>query len=58
MSDLNIFYGEMFNFVSFPLHGFTLVKKLRNFDFKIQSLKYFNKFRSKKVISDVMSNKV
>ena len=35
MSDLNIFYGEMFNFVSFPLHGFTLVKKLRNFDFKI-----------------------
>ena len=27
-------YGKMSDFVSFPLLGFTLVIKLRNFDFK------------------------
>ena len=34
MSDLNMSHGKMFDFVSFPLLGFTLVIKLRNFDFK------------------------
>ena len=35
MSDLNMSHGKMsdFDFVSFPLFGFTLVIKLRNFDF-------------------------
>ena len=32
-SDLNIFHWKMPDFVSFPLFRFTLVKKLRNFDF-------------------------
>ena len=34
MSDLNISNGKMSDFVSFPLFGFTLVIKLRNFDFE------------------------
>ena len=34
MSDLNKSYGKMSNFVSFPLFGFTLLIKLRNFDFE------------------------
>ena len=34
VSDLNMPYGKMSDFVSFPLFGFTLVIKLRNFDFK------------------------
>ena len=34
MSHLNIFHGNMSDFVSFPLFGFTLVIKLRNFDFQ------------------------
>ena len=34
VSDLNMPHGEMSYFVSFPLFGFTLVIKLRNFDFK------------------------
>ena len=34
MSDLNLFHGKMSDFVSFQLFGFTLVIKLRNFDFK------------------------
>ena len=34
MSDLNISHGKMSDFVSFPLFGFTLVIKLRNFDFE------------------------
>ena len=34
MSDLNMSYGKMSGFVSFPLLGFTLVVKLRNFDFE------------------------
>ena len=35
MSDLNMPLGKMSDFVSFPLLGFTLVIKLRNFDFDI-----------------------
>ena len=34
MSDLNMSLGKMSDFVSFSLFGFTLVKKLRNFDFE------------------------
>ena len=34
MSDLNISHGKMSDFVSFPFFGFTLVIKLRNFDFE------------------------
>ena len=33
-SDRNISHGKMANFVSFPLLCFTLVRKLRNFDFE------------------------
>ena len=33
-SNLNSPYGKMFDFVSFPLFGFTLVIKMRNFDFE------------------------
>ena len=32
--DLNVSHGKMSNFVSFPFLGFTLVIKLRNFDFE------------------------
>ena len=35
MSDLNMSHGKISDFVSFPLFGFTLVMKLRNFDFEI-----------------------
>ena len=31
---LNMSHGKMYDFVSFPLFRFTLVIKLRNFDFK------------------------
>ena len=34
MSDLNISFGKMSDFVSFPLFRFTLVIKLRNFAFE------------------------
>ena len=34
MSDLNTFYGKCLSFVSFPVFNFTLVMKLRKFDFK------------------------
>ena len=34
-SDLNMSHGKMSDFVSFPLFGFTLVIKLRNFDFEV-----------------------
>ena len=34
VSDLNIPNGIMSNFVSFPLFGFTLFAKLRDFGFK------------------------
>ena len=33
-SDLNMSHEKISNFVSFSLFGFTLVIKLRNFDFK------------------------
>ena len=32
-----MFHGKMSDFVSFPLFGFTLVKKLRNDDFESHS---------------------
>ena len=34
MSDMNMSHGKMSDFVSFPLLGFILVIKPRNFDFK------------------------
>ena len=34
MADLNISHGKFSDFVSFPLLGPTLAKKLRNFDFE------------------------
>ena len=34
MSDLNMPHEKMSDFISFPLFGFTLVIKLRNFDFE------------------------
>ena len=34
MSDLNMSHGKMFDFISFSLFGFTLVIKMRNFDFE------------------------
>ena len=33
VSDLNMSNGQMSDFVSFPLFSFTLVIKLRNFDY-------------------------
>ena len=33
-SDLNMTYRKMSDFVSFPMLGFTLVIKQRNFDFE------------------------
>ena len=42
VSDLNMSHGKMSDFVSFPLFRFTLVIKLRNFDFKgHQNIQYF-----------------
>ena len=32
-SDSNMLLGKMSDFLSFPLFGFTLVTKVRNFDF-------------------------
>ena len=40
VSNLNISYGKMSDFVSFPLFGFTLVIKVRNFDVKVQIMFY------------------
>ena len=34
MSDLNMSHGKISDFVSFPLLGFTLVIKLRSFEFE------------------------
>ena len=34
VSDLSMSHGKMSDFFSFPLFGFTLVMKLRNFDFE------------------------
>ena len=42
VSNLNMSHGKMFDFVSFPLLGFTLVLKLRNSILKvIEILQYF-----------------
>ena len=35
MSDLNMFYENVSDFVSFPMFGFALVIKLRSFDFEV-----------------------
>ena len=47
VSDLNMSHGKMFDFVSFPLFGFTLVIKLRNSEFESHwnILIYFDKKR-------------
>ena len=34
MLDLNMFYEKMTDFILFPLFRFTLIIKLRNFDFE------------------------
>ena len=34
-SDLNMSHGKMSDSVSYPLFGFTLVRKLRNTDLKV-----------------------
>ena len=46
-SDLNMPHEKMFDFVSFPMFGFILVIKLRNFDFESHgnSLIFFDKKR-------------
>ena len=56
ISDLNISHGKMSDFVSFPLFRFTLVIKLRNFNFE----SHRDTFLSKKTISDlnILSNSV
>ena len=36
MSDLNMARGKISDFFSFPLFGFTVAIKLRNFDFENQ----------------------
>ena len=45
MSNLNMSLGKMTDFVLFPLFGFTLVIKLRNFDFERHqnTLMFFDK---------------
>ena len=47
MSDLTMSYEKMSDFVSFALFGFTLVTKLKNFDFEshCDSLTFFDKKR-------------
>ena len=52
VSDLNMSHGKMFDFVSFPLFGFTLIIKLRNSDFESHwnTLIYFVK---KDMLSDL-----
>ena len=34
MSDLNMSHEKMSDFVSFPVFGYSLVKKMGNFDFE------------------------
>ena len=46
MSDLNMSHGKISDFVSFPLFGFTVIIKLRNFNFESHgntSLHFFKK---------------
>ena len=52
VSDLNMSHGKMSDFVSFPLFRFTLVIKLRNFDFK--GHQNTSIFFDKKVMSDLI----
>ena len=57
MSDLNMSHDRMSDVVSFPLFGFTLVIKLRNFDFESywNSLVFFDKKKyNKKKMSDLI----
>ena len=51
MSDLNMSHEKMSNFVSFPLFGFTLVIKRRNFDFEGHKN---NLFFDKTMMSDLI----
>ena len=49
-SDLNMSYGKISaDFVSFPLFGFTLVIKLRNF----KVIEILNLFYQKQIMSDL-----
>ena len=52
VSNLNMSHGKMSDIVSFPLFGFTLIIKLRNFDFKghLKTLIFFDK----KMMSDLI----
>ena len=52
MSELNMSYGKLSDFVSFLLLEFTLIIKLRNFDFEnhCNTLRFFGK---KHMTSDV-----
>ena len=52
VSDLNMSHGKMSDIVSFSLFGFTLIIKLRNFDFKghLKTLIFFDK----KMMSDLI----
>ena len=45
MPDLSMYHRKMYDFVSFPLLAFTLLQKLRNFDFESYSdtLIFFDK---------------
>ena len=47
VSDLKMSYGKMADFVSRPFFGFTLVIKLRNFDFDshLKTLIFFDKIK-------------
>ena len=45
-------HGKMSDFVSFPLFGFTLVIKLRNFDFK--GHENTSMFSDKKMMPDLI----
>ena len=59
MSDLNLFLKKISDFVSFPLFGFTLLIKLRNFDFECHwsTLIFLNKKNDVK-FDYVLSNSV
>ena len=52
ISDLNMFHGKTSDFVPFPLFGFTLVIKLRNFDFK--GHENTSMFSDKKMMPDLI----
>ena len=52
MSDLNMSHGKMSDFVLFPLFAFTLIIKLRNFDF--EGNWNTSRFFYKKLMSDLI----